>query len=66
MKKLAWTWLSVFALSTASLAQQTFPRNGAYDERAGRYAFTNATIVADPQTMPKKQPTFVNTAGVLC
>lgn len=30
--------------------QQTFPRNGAYDERPGLYAFTNATIVTDPST----------------
>ncbi len=30
--------------------QQTFPRNGPYDERAGLYAFTNATIIADGTT----------------
>ena len=30
--------------------QQTFPRNGPYDERAWRYAFINATIVADKDT----------------
>lgn len=30
--------------------QETFPRNGAYDERSGRFAFTNATIVVSPQT----------------
>lgn len=30
--------------------QQTFPRNGPYDERTGLYAFTNATIIADGAT----------------
>lgn len=65
MKKLAWTWLSVFALSTASLAQQTFPRNGAYDERAGRYAFTNATIVADPQTTINKGTLLIENGKIV-
>lgn len=37
-------------LAYSSVAQTTFPRNGVYDERAGVYAFTNATIVVDPQT----------------
>jgi imidazolonepropionase-like amidohydrolase len=31
-------------------AQESFPQNGAHDQRTGRYAFTNATIVSDPQT----------------
>ncbi|MCB0491647.1 MAG: amidohydrolase family protein [Cyclobacteriaceae bacterium] len=31
-------------------AQETFPRNDVKDNRAGQYAFTNATIVVDPQT----------------
>ncbi|HCM75485.1 MAG TPA: amidohydrolase [Cytophagales bacterium] len=31
-------------------AQETFPRNDVKDQRAGMYAFTNATIVVDPQT----------------
>ncbi len=34
-------------LFQASYAQQTFPQNGAYDERPESYAFTNATIVID-------------------
>ncbi|PWJ58468.1 imidazolonepropionase-like amidohydrolase [Dyadobacter jejuensis] len=38
-----------FLLMQYSYGQQTFPRNGAYDERAGRYAFTNATIIVNPQ-----------------
>ncbi|WP_420148803.1 amidohydrolase family protein [Spirosoma sp.] len=41
--------LSVGLLYTAA-AQTTFPRNGVYDERPGLYAFTNATIIVDPQT----------------
>ncbi len=31
-------------------AQETFPRNDVKDSRAEAWAFTNATIVADPQT----------------
>ena len=44
--------LIAFSLTISILcqAQGTFPKNGAYDQRAGRYAFTNATIVADPKT----------------
>ncbi|GAB3013614.1 amidohydrolase family protein [Spirosoma pulveris] len=43
---------AVFAagLTYSAVAQTTFPRNGVYDERPGMYAFTNATIVVDPQT----------------
>ena len=47
---MVWTLLGLLLLSGISMAQQTFPRNGAYDERPGRYAFTNATLVVDPQT----------------
>ena len=49
MKKLS---TLVFGLTLTSLcqAQETFPRNGTYDERTGRYAFTNATIVVDSKT----------------
>jgi imidazolonepropionase-like amidohydrolase len=32
------------------LAQETFPRNDVKDTRPGLFAFTNATIVVDPQT----------------
>jgi len=31
-------------------SQETFPVNGVADPRSGSYAFTNATIVKDPQT----------------
>lgn len=38
------------AISVVAHAQESFPVNGAYDQRTGRYAFTNATIIADPKT----------------
>ncbi len=44
------TGLLAFGLAGSTMAQTTFPRNGVYDERPGLYAFTNATIVVDPQT----------------
>ncbi|WP_106595911.1 amidohydrolase family protein [Dyadobacter jiangsuensis] len=44
------TILGCMTLAVYCQAQETFPRNGAYDERTGRYAFTNATIVVDPKT----------------
>ncbi|AUD07568.1 amidohydrolase family protein [Spirosoma pollinicola] len=44
------TALLAAGLAYSSVAQTTFPRNGVYDERPGLYAFTNATIVVDPQT----------------
>lgn len=44
------TILACMAMAVYCRAQETFPRNGAYDERPGRYAFTNATIVVDPRT----------------
>ena len=44
------TGLFTVGLLYSAAAQTTFPRNGVYDERPGVYAFTNATIVVDPQT----------------
>ena len=44
------TGLFTAGLLYTAAAQTTFPRNGVYDERPGLYAFTNATIVVDPQT----------------
>ncbi len=44
------TGLFTAGLLYTTAAQTTFPRNGVYDERPGLYAFTNATIVVDPQT----------------
>ncbi len=65
MRKLVWTWLCLLAVSTVSVAQQTFPRNGAYDERPGRYAFTNATIVADPQTTIAKGTLLIENGKIV-
>ncbi|HEV7381759.1 MAG TPA: amidohydrolase family protein [Dyadobacter sp.] len=42
--------MAFLAVSALSYGQETFPRNGAYDERSGRYAFTNANIVVDSKT----------------
>ncbi|WP_031525515.1 amidohydrolase family protein [Dyadobacter crusticola] len=44
------TLLTGLIISFYCQAQETFPQNGAYDERPGRFAFTNATIVVDPKT----------------
>ncbi|MBD2755250.1 amidohydrolase family protein [Spirosoma validum] len=44
------TGLFTAGLLYTAVAQTTFPRNGVYDERTGLYAFTNATIIVDPQT----------------
>jgi imidazolonepropionase-like amidohydrolase len=65
MRKLIWTLLGMLALSTAGRAQQTFPRNGAYDERPGRYAFTNATIVVDPQTTIAKGTLLIENGKIV-
>ncbi|HEY5692795.1 MAG TPA: amidohydrolase family protein [Cyclobacteriaceae bacterium] len=43
-------FLFALLLSGNSWAQETFPRNDVKDIRAGQYAFTNATVVVDPQT----------------
>ncbi|WP_192821397.1 amidohydrolase family protein [Rufibacter sp. LB8] len=50
MKKVILSVLAVAALSLQSRAQETYPRNGVYDERSGLRAFTNATIYVDHQT----------------
>ncbi|WP_207431448.1 amidohydrolase family protein [Sabulibacter ruber] len=50
MKKVFLSVLVVAAMSLQSRAQETFPRNGVYDERSGLRAFTNATIFVDYQT----------------
>lgn len=55
----------MLAFSTISMAQQTFPRNGAYDERPGRYAFTNATIVVDPQTTVSKGTLLIENGKIV-
>ena len=42
--------LALFPITSALLAQATFPENGVVDPRHGTYAFTNATIVKDVAT----------------
>jgi imidazolonepropionase-like amidohydrolase len=43
--------LFIFAVAVYGVrAQETFPRNDVKDNRAGLFAFTNATIVVDAQT----------------
>ena len=43
-------WLAQSGLAQQALAQNTIPQNGVHDERPNLYAFTNATLVVDPQT----------------
>ena len=43
--------LMLVILPSAIWAQETFPRNDVKDQRERAYAFTNATIVADYQTV---------------
>ena len=49
MKKLLWVIAGMW-MTYHSTAQETYPVNGVADRREGAYAFTNATIVKDPQT----------------
>jgi imidazolonepropionase-like amidohydrolase len=42
--------LALLFCGWAAFAQETFPRNDVKDNRAGLYAFTNVTIIVDPQT----------------
>ena len=42
--------LALFPVTSALMAQATFPENGVVDPRHGTYAFTNATIVKDVAT----------------
>ncbi|WP_064197086.1 MULTISPECIES: amidohydrolase family protein [Emticicia] len=45
------TFLFVAFISGSVFSQVTFQRNGVYDERPSQYAFKNATIVVDAQTV---------------
>lgn len=47
-----------------SQAQETFPRNGVYDERPGLVAFTNATIYVDYQTRLDKATLLIRNGKV--
>ncbi len=42
--------LALLFCGWTAFAQETFPRNDVKDNRAGLYAFTNVTIIVDPQT----------------
>jgi imidazolonepropionase-like amidohydrolase len=50
MRKLTLVWM-IAMIATSSWAQETLPRNDVKDQREGAYAFNNATIVADYQTV---------------
>ncbi len=50
MRKYTLACLFLFFTDLFSFAQQTFPRNGVYDERPGLVAFTHATLYVDYQT----------------
>ncbi len=50
MRKL-FTLFSLLFFTAPILAQVTYQRNGVYDERPTQYAFKNATIVVDAQTV---------------
>lgn len=50
MRKHLLLFVLTVGLVESGRAQTTFPRNGVHDERPNLYAFTNATIVVDPQT----------------
>ncbi|HEY0742369.1 MAG TPA: amidohydrolase family protein [Chryseosolibacter sp.] len=50
MKKTTLAVALSLILSFMANAQETFPLNDVKDTRAGAHAFTNATIVVDPQT----------------
>lgn len=58
------TGLFAIGLSFGAMGQATFPRNGVYDERAGLYAFTNATIIVDPQTTLQNATLFIRNGRV--
>ena len=49
MRRRLFAFLFAFGIGSA-IAQTGFPVNGVADPRNGTYAFTNATIVKDPQS----------------
>jgi len=50
MRKHLLLLLLAVGLAQSGLAQTIIPQNGVHDNRPNLYAFTNATIVVDPQT----------------
>ncbi|MCH8331925.1 MAG: amidohydrolase, partial [Bacteroidetes bacterium] len=50
MREFCGLFLVLFVACGIVAGQETWPVNGVYDEKDGQYAFTNATIIVDPQT----------------
>ncbi|MDL5047099.1 amidohydrolase family protein [Oscillatoria amoena NRMC-F 0135] len=50
MKRTLLIGTCILLVAVSLIAQETFPRNDVKDPRAGLFAFTNATVVVDPQT----------------
>lgn len=50
MRKLLFLLLGISLATSQLSAQVTFPRNDVLDERAGAYAFTNATLIVNHNT----------------
>lgn len=57
--------LLLLCLSIYANAQQTFPRNGVFDEREGHYAFTNATIQVSPEKKIEKGTLLIKKGKVV-
>lgn len=55
MRQILLTSSLILLVAGSLVAQETFPRNDVKDPRAGLFAFTNATIVVDPQTTIQNQ-----------
>ncbi|HEX9958811.1 MAG TPA: amidohydrolase family protein, partial [Fibrella sp.] len=56
--------LAQSGLAPQARAQTMFPQNGVHDERPNLYAFTNATIVVDPQTTLQKATLVVRNGRI--
>lgn len=60
------SWLVIFQLlMTLAWSQNSFPVNGVADERDILYAFTNATIVKDPQTTLNNAALLIRNGKIL-
>ncbi|QMU31254.1 amidohydrolase family protein [Adhaeribacter radiodurans] len=64
MRKIIFTLLFAAGTTFYSQAQQTFPRNGVYDDRPGLVAFTNATLYVDYQTKLDKATLVIRNGKV--
>ncbi len=65
-KKVILLALGLLPLGFSAIAQTpvTFPVNGVYDERPSRYAFINATVVIDYQTVIQNATLIINNGKV--